>query len=394
MKAHINPEILCWARQEAGLSLEEAAQLAGIQNTKKQTPAERLTKWESGEDTPTRNQAADLAKAYYRPILTFYMKTPPRPSMQVPDFRSITSHPDPQGGNRLAAFVRQMIARQREVAELLVDDAEDVKTLPFIGRYSVDTDLLIVVNDIRRELGFDFETQRNLHDRDDLFRILRKHVEKRGVFVILQGNLGSYHTNIDAEEFRGIALTDSVAPFIIINNNDAKAAYSFTLLHELAHLWLGESGISNISPFSAEEKGERLESVCNNIAAEFLMPKTPFEEMWLHHQGEQIAQSVAMMAKEFKVSQAAAANRLWKLGYIEDTVWWSLYRSYQDLWRRNREKLKEQDGGPGYYTLQQSRLGVAIINTVLGAVDAGELTYTRASRILGVNAKSFEGLRG
>ena len=258
MKAHINPKTLYWARKEAGLSLEEVARLAGIKSTKKQPAVEILTQWESGEKAPTRAQAAKLAKAYYRPILTFYLKTPPRPSMQVPDFRTIGDHLDPQGGNLLAAFVRQMIARQREVAELLTEDTEAVKPPPFIGRYSVDTDLLVVVDDIRRELGFDFKIQRTLCDQDALFRVLRRHVEKSGVFVILQGNLGSYHTNIEAEEFRGIALTDSVAPFIIINNNDAQTAYSFTLLHELAHLWLGEAGISNISPFSGKEEGARM----------------------------------------------------------------------------------------------------------------------------------------
>ena len=58
------------------------------------------------------------------------------------------------------------------------------------------------------------------------------------------GDLGSHHTTIDVKVFRGFALADRFAPFVVINDKDAAEAWSFTLLHELCHLFLGETGVS------------------------------------------------------------------------------------------------------------------------------------------------------
>lgn len=392
-KAHINPKVLSWAREDAGLSLEEAAQQSSIADTKKLTAIERIQQWEAGEDTPTRNQLAALAKTYFRPVLTFYMKTPPRQSEEIPDFRTLGDHPVAQGGNILAAFVRKMKARQQEVVELLTDDGTALEPLSFIGRFALSDDPILIAADIRNELILDFTTQRGFRDKDALFRAIRLRTEELGIFVMLQGNLGSHHTNIEAEEFRGIALVNPIAPFIVINGNDAKAAHTFTLLHELAHLWLGEAGISNKSPFEGRHTENRLEALCNQIATEFLMPREAIETAWQGVTPDDVYGAVASIATDFSVSRAAAANRLWKLDFITEDQWWGLYRRYQGEWREHRERLRNRDGGPSYFVTKRSQLGGAIIGTVLGAVDAGALTYTRASRILGVNAKNFDGLR-
>jgi Zn-dependent peptidase ImmA (M78 family) len=393
MKANINPDVLKWARTEAGFSLEDAARKIGVPDTKKKTSQDRLNEWETGVEIPSRNQLAKIAKAYYRPVLTFYMKNPPGQSKQLPDFRTVGDHPASEKNSILDALVRKTIARQEEVVELLTEDIEDVEPLPFIGRFSTRTDPIAIIADIRRELDIDFNSQRSMRDKDTLFRTLRRKAEDVGVFILLQGNLGSHHTDIESEEFRGIALPDPIAPFIVINKNDAKAAHCFTLLHELAHLWLGKGGISNLSPFTERTGNARIEIVCNEVATEFLMPKALFEEVYSRVHDNAPAYFVMALANEFNVSRAAAANRLWKLGHINEGLWWSLYQSYQNEWRRNREKLKEQEGGPSFYITKKSQLGGAMINTVLGAVDSGMLTYTRASRILGVNAKNFDGLR-
>jgi Zn-dependent peptidase ImmA (M78 family)/transcriptional regulator with XRE-family HTH domain len=393
MKAHINKSVLRWARDKSGLSLEEAARRARIGDTEKKTAAERLEEWESGEPFPTRRQAENLARAYYRPIVTFYLKSPPVQSEETPDFRTVGDHATASDGNVLAALLRRTRARQREIVELLTEDEDEVNPLPFVGRFRPSANASDVAADIRREIGIDFETQRSFRDRDTLFRGLRRKAEDVGIFVLLQGNLGSYHTDIEPEEFRGIALVHPIAPFIVVNGNDAKAAHTFTLLHELAHIWIGQSGISNLSPFSGKNEGGDVETFCNLVAAEFLMPEAPFQEVWRRVVAEDLNQAVAAIAEEFSISRAAAANRLWKLDLLQDDQWWGLYRVYRAEWKRHREKLQEREGGPGYYVTKRSQLGNALIRTVLGAVDAGSLTYTRASRILGVNTKNFDGLR-
>ncbi|MBT3549647.1 MAG: ImmA/IrrE family metallo-endopeptidase [Rhodospirillaceae bacterium] len=393
MKAHINPAVLRWAREKAQLPLESAARKAGISDTLKQSAAERLGVWEDGADVPTRNQLASLAKAYYRPVLTFYLQEPPAQAEQLSDFRTVGDHPADGDNNILAAFTRKMRARQREIVQLIADDGDEPEPLPFIGRLGVDSSPREVVDDIREVLGFPFELQRGMNDRDGLFRALRARAEAVGIFVIIQGNLGSYKTNIEPEAFRGIAFADPVAPFIIINGNDAKAARTFTLMHELAHLWLGEEGISNLSPFAGNDARGGLEAFCNAVAAEFLLPRGFLVEAWDRVVGLELPEAMVSLASQFKVSRAAVANRLWKLNRIDEVDWWALYATYQDEWRRQRVRMQEQEGGPTFYITKQSQLGAALIRTVLGGVDAGNLTYTRASRILGVNAKNFDGLR-
>src|SRR5258708_3216548 len=96
---------------------------------------------------------------------------------------------------------------------------------------------------------------------EEAFALLRSRVEAIGVFVLLVGNLGSHHTAIDVEAFRGFALSDEIAPFIVLNDQDARAAWSFTLIHELAHLWLGTTGVSGAFADA------RIERFCNEVAA-------------------------------------------------------------------------------------------------------------------------------
>ena len=96
---------------------------------------------------------------------------------------------------------------------------------------------------------------------DEAFRILRDAVEQVGVLVILKGNLG-HHTcqDLSPNVFRGFAIADPAAPFVVINETDSRSAWSFTPPHELAHVFLGESGISG---YESEQAVERL---CNEAA--------------------------------------------------------------------------------------------------------------------------------
>ncbi|MBK7541942.1 MAG: ImmA/IrrE family metallo-endopeptidase [Candidatus Competibacteraceae bacterium] len=129
-----------------------------------------------------------------------------------------------------------------------------------------------MVEQIQKSFGFDQKKYRSFRTQDDAFKYLRACVEGAGVFTLLLGNLGSHHTNLSTEVFRGFALSDDIAPFIVINDQDAKLAWSVTLLHEVAHLWLGKTGISGGSI-------ERtLEKFCNEVASEILLPEIEIRE--------------------------------------------------------------------------------------------------------------------
>jgi Zn-dependent peptidase ImmA (M78 family) len=110
-------------------------------------------------------------------------------------------------------------------------------------------------------------------------RALRVAAEAAGVFVVTNGIVGNNtHRKLDVDEFRGFVLVDDLAPFIFINGADGKAAQMFTLAHELAHVWCGQSGVFDLRDL--QPTGDDVEQVCNKIAAEFLAPAGELRNVW------------------------------------------------------------------------------------------------------------------
>ena len=216
------------------------------------------------------------------------------------------------------------------------------------------------------------------------FKLLRSHAEEAGVFVLLIGDLGSYHTAISLETFRGFALADPLAPFVVINDQDSRAAWSFTLLHELAHLWLGQTGVSG----RLAERG--IEKFCNDVASEFLVPAGELLEIRLRASPTktELESVVGDFAAARNVSRSMVAYKLYRRKIIGRELWQKLSSRFQQQWvqerLRTKERNKEQEGGPSYYVLRRHRLGQALVEIVTRMMAAGDLTTAKAGRVLGV----------
>src|SRR5712691_941343 len=236
----VNAEILRWARETAGLSPDEAARKLGMSG---ETAVERLVALEQGLRDPTRAMLGNMAEKYHRPLLTFYLPKPPLKSDKGQDFRTLPEAPPPGTEALLDALLRDVQARQGLVRAAL-EEAEEDEHLAFVGSATITDGVDAVVGSMRTTLEVSLEKFRQQRTADDAFKLLRGGAEAVRVFVLLMGNLGSHHTDIDARVFRGFALADPIAPFVVINEKDSRAAWSFTLLHELAHLWLGQTGVS------------------------------------------------------------------------------------------------------------------------------------------------------
>jgi Zn-dependent peptidase ImmA (M78 family) len=203
----------------------------------------------------------------------------------------------------LDALVRDVRARQQLVRELLIDD-EDGRYLAFVGSSRVSDGASAVAASIRSVLGMSTDDQRRARDPSALFRIVRAAAESAGIFVLLLGDLGSYHSDIGDEVFRGFALADTIAPFVVINDNDAVTARSFSLLRELAHIWIGASGVSGPLRGVPENIAERF---CNEIAGEFLLPPQALERLSAAS-GSDVDQALVLtdeVSKIWNVSQAS-----------------------------------------------------------------------------------------
>lgn len=390
----INPNLLAWARETAGLSPEAAATKLGLKTTAKATASEKLLEAERGERQVGRGLLQKAAAAYQRPLVTFYLPNPPSRGERGQDFRVASGARSPRNDAMLDALVRDVRARQQLVREVLADD-EDFRSLPFVGTSRVGDGAIKVAAGIRSELGVTVEDQRRAKNPAAMFSLLRSAAEKTGVFVLLLGDLGSHHSDLGDDIFRGFALADKIAPFVVINDNDAVTARSFSLIHELAHIWIGASGVSGPLQGLPESVVERF---CNEVAGEFLLPS---EGLSVVSEGEGLDAAHALelsneVSNTWKVSQGVVVYRLMANGWITDEVSAALFRLFAERWRVERQRAKDSretdDSGPSFYIVRRSRLGAGLLSVVRRALQDDVLTHTKAARILGVAATRVDQL--
>jgi Zn-dependent peptidase ImmA (M78 family)/transcriptional regulator with XRE-family HTH domain len=373
-----NPEVFRWARESAGLEPEAAARAVGI------VPAS-LIAIERGEKEPSRTTLAHMAKAYRRSLLTLYLPAPPRKGDRGEDFRTVVAEQTVEAEADVDTLVRDLRARQSLVRAVLEDD-EDVNPLEFVGSATMDVGVQTLTRSIEQMLGVTRVQYRAQKDAESAFGLLRERAEHAGVFVMLAGNLGSHHSAIPVEAFRGFAIADRIAPFIVINDGDAKAAWSFTLLHELAHLWLGATGVSGGAPEM------KIEHFCNDVAAEFLLPQADVQAIEVG--GLELDAQIAVItdhADRWRVSRQMVAYGLYKAGRISLDAWKKLEAGIRELWAAERRREKERSkgpGGPSYYVVRRHRLGRAMLDFARRYTDTGALSPSKAAKVLGVKPRA------
>lgn len=382
---NINPRILIWARETAGLSLQEAAQKLGISESHGVPPADRLAAFEGGTREPTRPLLVRMAKQYRRPLLVFYLAQVPPIGERGEDFRSLPPEYSRSQDALVDALVRDVRARQR-IARALLEDDEEVQRLPFVAAMKRHEGAAAVADSIQRTLSFDLQQYRTIGRAVGGFSYVRAQAEKAGIFVLLIGNLGSHHTSIDVEAFRGLALADPIAPFVVINDQDTEEAWSFSLLHELCHIWLGATGVSGANVVSATEQ------FCNDVAGRLLIPPHETENLQILRglPFDQLTSRIGEVADRCRVSRSMIAYRAFREGFVSHGEWTRLTSLYRHHWleaRQNqRERGREREGGPDYYVVRRHRLGGALLRLAQRALQEGALVPSKAAKLLGVKA--------
>jgi Zn-dependent peptidase ImmA (M78 family)/transcriptional regulator with XRE-family HTH domain len=391
MPVSVNPEILVWARQSAGLDVDAAARKLGLSNSAKSSAGDKLSALEAGEKQPTRKQLDIFSQVYKRPLLTFYLLEPPTIGQRGQDFRQT---PDARGyrdNGMLDALLRDVKARQELVRDILVDE-EDFVAPDFVGSARLEDGVPTVVQRIADRLGFDHtDISLRAGNPNDLFNRLRKCAEDVGIFVLVLGDLGSNNTQIGASVFRGFAIADPIAPFAVINAKDARPARAFTLIHEIAHLWLGQTGVSgDISTASPRSQNARIERFCNDVAGEFLLPEGHFRQAATRFEPSDVEGARAcidLVAARWSVSEPMVAYRFQRVGELTDGAYATLRQEYQQRWiahaAREKEKQKQTNGGPSGHVIRQFNLGNAFVDVVYRNFRDRNLTHTKAARLLG-----------
>ncbi len=385
----LNPHILVWAREAAGLSVDEAAHALGFKNTQERTAAERLQAMEAGTEEPSRSVLLSMARVYHRSLLVFYLSEPPRTGDRGQDFRRAPGANPTEYDPTLDALIRDIRGRQGIIKDLL--DQADPKRVDYVGSVTMEVSPVELARRMTARMGFSLDEFRRQANVPAAFSYLREKVEASGAFVLLLGNLGSHHTNIPSGVFRGYAIADPVAPFIVVNDQDASVAWAFTTLHELTHLWLGTTGVSG------GNTDTRIEVYCNSVAGEMLLPEAEMAGLRFLRRAslDETVGAITQFATSRKISRAMVAYKLLRVDIITQTRWRELDKHYADEWNAAQAQpasKEKKEGGPSYYVVKRHRLGHAVVDLVKNSLAEGFLTYTRASQVLGVKPRNVDPL--
>jgi Zn-dependent peptidase ImmA (M78 family) len=356
--------------------LRWAAQRAHLQDADLATRFPKWPLWLSGEIQPTLKQLEDFARITHTAFGYFFLPQPPVLALPVPDFRTLRDEALAEPSSNLLDTLYLCQQRQdwyRDHARL-----HGLSSLPFVGSASQQEAPEAVAQRIRETLGLSTEARRQLPTWTDALRQMIAKAEDAGVMVMVSSVVGSNsHRKLDMSEFRGFALTDDLAPLVFLNGADSKAAQMFTLAHELAHVWLGATGVSDTQ--AGEVPEQQTERWCNKVAAELLMP---LEELQAAYQrNAPIPDEIQRLAREFKVSTLVALRRLFDAGYITQAALWKHYREEQERLRTLKERAS---GGGDFYRSLGARTSKRFARAIVSSTLEGLTSFPDAFRMLGV----------
>ncbi len=272
-RAFINPQILTWARKRLFPTVEAASGPLKV-------PAERLEKWERGESCPTFTQARRMAARLRIPFGYLYLSSPPPEApLPLPDFRF---NPGAQPSIDLTEVIHDAQRKQEWYREEMLYDERP--PLPFVGRFSIFDSPSKIATDISDTIGVNDISLWDSSSWSAFLTELVNRTEDCGILVLRSGVAeNNNRRTLSVAEFRGFALVDPCAPMIFINARDSKTAQIFTLAHELAHIWVNKSGISNPDfRLNSNEQANQVERLCYSTASELLLQKEGSLWSWVN----------------------------------------------------------------------------------------------------------------
>ena len=370
-RVQVSPPILQWARERSGQTEEQLSKVFP-----------KYPLWEAGKAGPTIKQLERLAKKTRTPLGFFFLESPPEDQLPIHDFRTVGQSRVQRPSPDLLETIEIMQRRQDWFHDYLVEEGAD--PLPFVGSANTDNDHNVIAHTMRKTLGCEEGWADEESTWTDALQHLRERIDECGVMVVINGVVGNNsHRKLSVEEFRGFALCDPYAPLIFINGADAKAAQMFTLVHELAHIWIGQDGVSNFD--GLQPAPVAVETFCNAVAAEFLVPKNELRAVW--DEAEAHENPFQFLARRFKVSPLVAARRALDLLLVRRNEFFEFYEHYQS--DEQRQKQRRRSGGD-FWNTQNTRIGRRFGIHVVIAVREGKLLYRDAYDLTGLKSTSFD----
>lgn len=364
----VNENIITWALSRAGYDLPGFMQ---------KHPSLKVDNWLRGDKEPTVKQLEAFSKKVHVPFGYLFLTEPPNEELKFPFFRAGQAKAHYRVSLNVYDAILQIERRQQWLRDYLIQLEHD--PLDFVGKYTVAVSVEELVADIRDKLGLKAGWTTAHPTWEDTLGVLMDAIETIGVIVVQNGVVGNNtHRPIPVDECRGFVLVDDYVPFMFVNNVDAKAAQMFTLIHELAHIWLGKSaGFNQDRLISADDP---IEILCDQVAAEFLVPKDTLQGMWTS------AADIRKLAARFKVSPIVIARRAMDLELLSRADFFAFYAKYME---GIQSKKEEGVGGGNFYYTAKRRVSPTFAGYVDNAVKNGALTYRGAFKLTGLNGDVY-----
>lgn len=362
LRVEVNPTLLNWAIERSG-----------VDDIVLRNSFPKLDSWLDQELKPTLKQMEKFAKATRTPVGYLFLTEPPEESVPIPDYRTMANQKVSRPSADLLDTI--YICQQRQAWFRDYARTNGLKPVAFVGSVDRSAPVEHVAQDMRNTLGFDLYARRTMRAWEDALRSFIANAETAGVMVMCSGIvLNNTHRKLHPEEFRGFALTDDLAPLVFINGADTKSAQMFTLAHELAHLWLGESALSS-ADISGDEQ-QYIERWCNAVAAELLVPLAVFEA---ELRDENLTDALNRIARVFKVSTLVILRRMRDANYLTAD-------EYARAYTTELERLLAISAGSGgnFYLSQPYKLSRRFARALVVNTLEGQTLYRDAMRMLGV----------
>lgn len=370
-RVDVSPTLLSWALDRSGLTEDDSRY-------------ERFARWASGDEQPTFRQLETFATATHAPLGYLFLPTPPVETVPIPDFRTMGNAGVATPSPDLLETIYQSQIRHDWYRSYAIE--QDYEPLPFVGSVSVGDPVEQVADGIRRTIGFSMDQRVQFRRWEDALRQLIDAIESVGVLVMVSGIVGgNTRRKLDPEEFRGFALTDPMASLIFVNGADSKAAQIFTMVHELVHVWLGETALSEAG--MALQASNAHELWANQVAAEVLVP---IANLRTDYRGTADVAELQRLAKLYKVSTLVILKRVHDAGFIP----WDDYRKrYAAELARVKEIMATKGSGGNYYDTQPLRVSQNFSRAVIIDALEGRTLFHDAYGLLGAaKRKTFDGL--
>ncbi|HEV2817048.1 MAG TPA: XRE family transcriptional regulator [Allosphingosinicella sp.] len=386
IKATISAAVLTWARTSAGYDLETAA-------AKLKVEEDRLAAWEADEDQPSIPQLRKMAELYKRPLAVLYLPEPPLAFQPMHDFRRLPDFGPRRFSPALTLEIRLAHQRRSLALDMLAEGGEEAPR--FMLRANLNENVEAVAGRIRDALKVDYGVQSGWRDFLAAFRGWRTRIEELGVLVFQA-------SRIEHEEASGFAYWADTLPFMVVNRKDAYPRRAFSLLHELAHLMLHQSGVSDLEIDAPRpQNDERIEIFCNQVAAATLMPRDLFlVEPLVAEKGEGrhewSDETIKALALIYGVSREAVARRLLTFGRASEAFYTRKRAQYAREYQQLREREKEKNEGKGIprnMPLETvANFGRPLVRMLIENYHQDRISLSEVSGYLGVKVRHLPGI--